>query len=1165
MNFLVVIVATYASIVEYDFTTSFGQVIIDNSGEENYGVLGETLLEDTSDPILTDRGAYFYEEDYISMPPNALLPLQDLGLTNFYGVFFIKLTASGTIFSISLSSSIEFKIVHETPNILTLTQNSGITSNSIETYLSLSNLYLGTWKAVHFKLSFLSVGGCTSLGLSINVDTVASYLLGSQLSASNTYDAVLGGFLGSGGFQGFISEFYLFSPSECTLASTTKDSAIFPSDENEVYLSSEGVSCDCGSYSCTGTTPTCIECDDSCELYCEDQSTCIDIVEICKPYAIVDGICDTSVYYIDNCKTQQSSTVCLVCDDGYNLSGDQTTCCQDGYYYIPNEICGICNSDCATCFGSDSNSCSSCSDSNKELSGNACICIYGTENGGNCISCYSECTGCSASNFCNGCSDSNAEVNVSGRCECKSEYYGELSSGQTCSVCDTSCSACSAGGSNSCLACSDSNSVLDSGSCTCASGYFLDSNTNLCQACYSDCSECSTSLSNGCLSCKDANSHLLSSPSTCICKDGYTSSTSNPITCVGCHSTCSACSGTLSNQCTACKDINSALSSNSCICNSGFYYNSLWECSNCFIDCSKCDSSGEYDCVECIDESAVLANAPGKCECKAGFIASSTNPLVCTPCHSDCKTCDGASLNDCLSCFDENSSLINGACACNSGYIAINLNTLKCTPCHEDCIECTGSSSKDCLSCKAENTYLKNSACECKPGFTSVTSNPLLCSPCSTPCETCFGLDEYSCLTCNDSNSVLINNTCSCISGFYLNSTQLKCEACSAGCSKCNNNTLCLECDSLYYIEENSQCSLCHSDCKTCNGRSNYNCFTCLDSSITPSTEPGACKCAEGEYLYKKSPLKCLKCTNNCLSCNETDCLQCFEGFSMLDSKCIRNILTLNIQVQKGTLLLFMFSEDLKADLTPKNFTAYLDLQIISYSILKINHSVYQIDLKNISITNTQLKIVFKFNKGIVSVNNSLLKDQEYYCYVEVKEVNQSYIPQGLELFTTILGNSIVFASLLSIVFNQNQGSIMISLNTIQILSYIPLFNIKIPVFLKLFLVGVRPLSIFPNFWYLFKSQLCETPEILTQFYDYGFTCKNFLFNIGELILLFAIGIFLLFLLTGCYILTCRSFKAYLLTKIMCFKYSYFIRFWLQSYIDLGIATVISIKFVKFT
>ena len=101
LHFLLIALAS-SSVLYYPFTTLVGQLIQDSTGNDFDGVLGTTLLIESSDAILTDRGAYFNSGTRISVPPNAIHPLSLLPITNTYlFVITFKVLGPGCLLSIT--------------------------------------------------------------------------------------------------------------------------------------------------------------------------------------------------------------------------------------------------------------------------------------------------------------------------------------------------------------------------------------------------------------------------------------------------------------------------------------------------------------------------------------------------------------------------------------------------------------------------------------------------------------------------------------------------------------------------------------------------------------------------------------------------------------------------------------------------------------------------------------------------------------------------------------------------------------------------------------------------------------------------------------------------------------------------------------------------------
>ncbi|CAG9330192.1 unnamed protein product [Blepharisma stoltei] len=443
----------------------------------------------------------------------------------------------------------------------------------------------------------------------------------------------------------------------------------------------------------------------------------------------------------------------------------------------------------------------------------------------------------------------------------------------------------------------------------------------LLSTCASNCATCSTKDS--CITCSD--SVHMSSPPTCACPN------------------------------------NAALHSSNCVCNSGYYFSSNTVCSACSIQCETCSVSNT-NCKTCIDylhmSDAPACSCPansaiiqGECVCNTGYFFNTLT--VCSACMSNCMNCIYSATN-CVACSDPthmsaaptcacpaNSALIGGLCVCNKGYY-YSSNTVcsicspvcaTCTVAHDVCSSCTDSvHSSGTPTCACPNfSTLTGGACVCNQGY--YYSSNTVCSPsCPSNCGTCNS--EHSCLTCIDkvhmsaapactcpSNSVLTNGICTCNDGFFYSSgTATACTACSKNCATCSNIAgNCLTCSDTthmtaapacacpalsvvnpyghcacndgYYFSANGQCSPCATQCFTCYV-SDSTCFSCIDS-VHMGNPPicscpklsnlvaGTCTCIPGYYF--SSNTECSPCAPQCASCSnlQTYCGSCADTIHM--------------------------------------------------------------------------------------------------------------------------------------------------------------------------------------------------------------------------------------------------------------------------------------------
>lgn len=72
-NLLFILV--HEALLEYDFTTAVGQIVLDKSGNSNDGVSGTALGTGVGDPVFTDREMYIYHNPYLTLPTNKIHPL----------------------------------------------------------------------------------------------------------------------------------------------------------------------------------------------------------------------------------------------------------------------------------------------------------------------------------------------------------------------------------------------------------------------------------------------------------------------------------------------------------------------------------------------------------------------------------------------------------------------------------------------------------------------------------------------------------------------------------------------------------------------------------------------------------------------------------------------------------------------------------------------------------------------------------------------------------------------------------------------------------------------------------------------------------------------------------------------------------------------------------
>ena len=94
-----------------DLTSSAGQILFDSSVNNYDSILGSTLLVESTDAVLTDRGAYFSDGTRISMPPNNLKPTTLLPIAvDYVFVLNVKPLDAGCILSVTNSTTVKLSL-----------------------------------------------------------------------------------------------------------------------------------------------------------------------------------------------------------------------------------------------------------------------------------------------------------------------------------------------------------------------------------------------------------------------------------------------------------------------------------------------------------------------------------------------------------------------------------------------------------------------------------------------------------------------------------------------------------------------------------------------------------------------------------------------------------------------------------------------------------------------------------------------------------------------------------------------------------------------------------------------------------------------------------------------------------------------------------------------
>jgi hypothetical protein len=286
----------------------------------------------------------------------------------------------------------------------------------------------------------------------------------------------------------------------------------------------------------------------------------------------------------------------------------------------------------------------------------------------------------------------------------------------------------------------------------------------------------------------------------------------------------------------------------------------------CITSACPPDTITDTTCVACYANSVANAGQTG-CECSAGYLSTSTTPLVCTLCSS-MTLLDVANADACPSCFGNSEESGGITCVCSAGYYEV-APTLTCTV-------CTGASLASLASAAACSTCIPDAVvsgatCACAAGYYDTdTSSALACA--SKAKSACSGASLVAlsavaqCSVCV-ADAVEGSLQCECAAGFIDTDSSPGGLSCA-----CKAKAACASAP-LSIIAAASRCAACY-----------------VNSEESGST----CTCKTGFVSTGASTLVCVsKAYTACASASQSDlamsdrCSQCYPNSYKVGSACL--------------------------------------------------------------------------------------------------------------------------------------------------------------------------------------------------------------------------------------------------------------------------------------
>ena len=603
-------------------------------------------------------------------------------------------------------------------------------------------------------------------------------------------------------------------------------------------------------------------------------------------------------------------------------------------------------------------------------------------------------------------------------------------------------------------------------------------------------------------------------------------------------------------------------------------------CFSCNSTCSSC--SNNYSCDTCFlssmqkifnstcicPENKVFNELTKSCECIQGYYLSKDHQK-CYNCKPPCLDCNENNPILCKSCL-KNYKLYRNSCICLNNQIyttngcqncsqtqLINSNQTICYECNQTCKSCHEENPNLCTECNPgfqktgnfcycpKDSYFKIDKCiKCDPlKRMKVNKDKTGCYYCNESCQDCDENSPKNCTKC-PKGFLMINETseCVCEEGKYKEKWN-KCSSCLENCKVCKNKSKCIECNSLYKKTIKGDCE------RNCND-SEY-----LDGDICKSC---------GKYCLSCNSQKCLMCKPNSTSINETDC-ECLPGFAG-NNEC-EQMCFYKIEVEHGNILNLKLEKPLRFNLTENDFLLkFIPNVSIRYhfSIKSSNLYIFRLIPEEDIIKGTSVLLEVKSTEILKSDDGYILKKRKFTN--ELYQYNFPYqSPKSIQVVSNSTKKIVQAAASSSILVGllSNPACFWVLMNTLDIISFLPLNSVPYSTQLKEFLNSFGMLSLLPNPIKNFVS-LDDNYAPYSEAKNYGFDTSLFHINAGTYLVNLSIFLLLIPILYIGYKLPNKFVSDKCKKWLDNYKFNFFLRFWIQSFLNLTIFACIQIKSVFF-
>lgn len=321
----------------------------------------------------------------------------------------------------------------------------------------------------------------------------------------------------------------------------------------------------------------------------------------------------------------------------------------------------------------------------------------------------------------------------------------------------------------------------------------------------------------------------------------------------------------------------------------------------------------------------------------------------------------------------------------------------------------------------------------------------------------------------------------------------------------------------------------------------------------------GVCQCNRELFVYNEKKLEC-ECENGYFR-EGNECLQCEHGcYSCLDDKnCL--IPQAGFYINDGrTSLCHETCYQCYGNAPDACTSCYQDQNLVDGicvcpsgkyfhegNCLNCTENCVECESSVTCITCSK-----NYNLGIDSKNCTLPASSSSNKIKTILKQSTSFLVYFSSIYTTVSAS-----------FTKSPSIVWTTINTVQLLCYIPLQNIPIPNTLYTFFRTLQPISLIPNIFEIYKILDCVHENQNSKFIKYGYKCTYFVTNTGEVIFAFGLSILYLIFVYILYLITCGKVKAFIARQLKKYKWSYIVRFWIEGYLDIAIPCLITLNNVR--